>query len=197
MSTPETARRFVELMRDWLMSLPHDLKVLSEAASDENLDRPERELAAGAIIYVISPNDAVSADRQDFLSYCDDCLLLRLTLRQLAAAEGEDMDFFRSRFGDVFEPLAADLAVCEAAMGELYGWLAGKVDHLRKLTYKGKTIADYLDDDEASEMLYEDGLVFATEYPVDEEALADKLKKASTVLEFMQGRKDEEVRRGV
>ena len=62
------------------------------------------------------------------------------------------------------------------------------------LDYKGKKIVKYLDDEEARETLFDDGLVFRTDYPVDEKTIADKLKKASTVTEAMKRRKQEEAR---
>ena len=189
MSSPETERRFIEIMSEWLVSLPHDIKVLYEVASDENLDRAHRELAVGAIIATISPNELARAERFDFLSYCDDCVLLRLALRRIVDAGDEDVEFFRSRFSDFFDPLEDELAVCEATMGELFSWLDSRVEGLRKLEYKGKKTAAYLDDDEAAELLYEDGLGFATEYPVDEETLEDKIKKVSTILDVFERRK--------
>lgn len=193
----ETGRRFVETMRSWLISLPHDLKILYEAATDENLERSSRELAVGAIIYVVSPNDFISSDRDDFSSYADDCIMLRLALRQIVAADDEDSDFFKSRFPEFFESLDEELAVCKQAMGELFEWLDSRLAQLRQLEYKGKKIANYLDEDEDSELLYEDGLGFRTEYPVDEEDLSDRFKKASTIIEVIQRRKDEEDRKGL
>src|SRR5262245_17582711 len=61
-SSPEV--RFVELFKSWLVSLPHDLKIAFEAMDDENLPRGSREIAVGAIMYVVSPNDFVS-DRNE------------------------------------------------------------------------------------------------------------------------------------
>lgn len=192
----ETGRRFVDTMRSWLISLPHDLKILYEAAADENLDRSARELATGAIIYVISPNDFISSDRSDFTGYADDCLILRLALRQIVTgAEEEDAQQFRDRFQDFFGSLDEELETCQQAMGDLYGWLGARVDHLRQIEYKSKKVPGYIDDEELSELLYEDGLVFATEYPVDEDVLADRFKKASTILEVIQRRKTEEDRK--
>lgn len=189
MPSSETERRFVAIMSEWLVSLPHDLKVLYEAASDENIERSHRELAVGAIISTISPNELARAERFDFLSYCDDCVLLRLALKRIVASGDEDSEFFRSRFAEFFDPLSEELEVCRTAMGELFSWLESRVDGLRKLEYKGKKIAAYVDDDEAAELLYEDGLGFATEYPVDDETIGDKVKKASTILEVFERRK--------
>lgn len=193
---PETGRRFVDMMRSWLVSLPHDLKILYEASSDENLEREARALAVGAIIYAVSPNDFISSDREDFAGYADDCIMLRLALQRIASGNDEDSEFFRSRFPEFFEKLDEELELCREAMGgELFGWLESKVESLKSLEYKGKKVAQYLDDEEAGEFLYEDGLGFATEYPIDEEDLGDRFKKASTIIEVIQRRKTQEAKK--
>ena len=190
----EIGRRFVDTMRAWLISLPHDLKIVYEASADENLDRSARELATGAIIYIISP-DFVSSDRSDFSGYADDCVILRLALLRIVSKDDEDSKQFRDRFEDFFASLDEELGVCKQAMGDLYTWLEARVDHLTEGEYKSKKVRAYVDDDELSELLYEDGLVFATEYPVDEDDLADRFKKASTILEVIQRRKTDEDRK--
>ena len=73
-------------------------------------------------------------------------------------------------------------------------WLEGKVGGLRAQTYKGKKLPQYLDNDESREELYEDGLGFRTDYPVDDKIIGDKLKRASTVTDVMRRRKAEETR---
>lgn len=185
-------RRFVDIFSSWLISLPHDLKILYEASTDENLDRESRELATGAVIYAVSPNDFINADRSDFLSFCDDCILVRLALKRISSKEDEDSKFFVSRYQDFFDALAGELDVCKRVMGETFDWLDSKVELLKSLEYKGKNVPVYIEDDEAREFLYEEGLGFATEYPVDEETLGDKLKKASTIIEVMDRRKAED-----
>src|SRR5436190_1861194 len=142
-------------MRGWLISLPHDLKILYEASTDENLDRKMRELAVGAIVYVISPNDVLS-DRQEFSSYDDDCIMLRLALQRIVRDGGEDVELLRGRFGEFFDALEDELAACGPPMGELYAWLQARVDHLPELHYKGNKVGKYIDDEEAAEALYED-----------------------------------------
>jgi len=191
-STPEA--RFVELFKTWLVSLPHDLKIAIEAMDDENLPRSARELAVGAIMYVVSPNDFVSDRNEAVASYADDAILLRLALRAVVVDGGEDGVAFRERFSELFDGLDEDLKVCRGLMGDLMTWLEGKVAGLRTQNYKGKKLALYLDNDEARETLYEDGLAFRTDYPVDDKIIGDKLKKASTVLDVMRRRRAEEQR---
>ncbi|HVV86448.1 MAG TPA: hypothetical protein VHE35_25500 [Kofleriaceae bacterium] len=192
MSTPEA--RFVELFKSWLVSLPHDLKIAFDAMDDENLPRSSREIAAGAICYVVSPNDFVSDRNEAVASFADDALLLRLALRAVVADSGEDGASFRERFPELFEGLDDDLAACAKVLGDLMPWLQGKVPGLKNQPYKGKKATLFLDDEEAREELYEDGLVFRTDYPVDDKIIGDKLKKASTVTDVMRRRRAEETR---
>lgn len=191
MSTAES--KFVELVRDWLVSLPHDLKIAFDAMDDENLPRPVREVAAGVVAYVVSPNDFVSDRNDAIVSYADDALLLRLALSH-ALGKGEDEQAFRDRFPELFDSLDENLTICKSVMGELMTWLESKVGGLPSLEYKGKKASKYLDDAEAREQLFDDGLVFRTDYPVDEKTIADKLKKASTVTEVIKRRRAEEAR---
>jgi len=183
--------KFVELVRSWLVSLPHDLKIAFDAMDDENLPRNVREIATGVAIYVVSPNDG---DRNDLVvSYADDAILLRIAL-QKALGEGEDEQTFKDRFPELFENLDEDLKVCKTVMGDLMSWLEGKMSTVQKIEYKGRKVPAYLDNDEAREQLFDDGLVFRTDYPVDEKTIGDKLKKAATVVDVMKRRKADEAR---
>ena len=181
----DVERRFLGTVSIWLVSLPHDLKVLFEAKDDPNLDRSAREIAAGAILYLLIPD---TSGEQDFVGFADDALLFREALRAVAAQGGEGSQAFRERFVDYYGNLDSDLLQVKDAMGESYAWLVKKIDNLPKLTYKGKKVAQYLDDDEAIELLYEDGLAFSTNYPIDEEKLRMRLKKPETLLDPLRKR---------
>ena len=185
--------KFVELVRAWLVSLPHDLKIAFDAMDDENLPRAVREIATGVVMYVVSPNDFV-ADRNDALvSFTDDAVLLRLAL-QKGLGKTEDEQAFRDRFPELFEGLDENLKLCRTVMGELMTWLESKLGTLKTIEYKGKKVPAYLDNDANREQLFDDGLVFRTDYPVDETTISDKLKKAATVVDVMKRRKAEEAR---
>ncbi len=192
MSTVES--KFVELVRSWLVSLPHDLKIAFDAMDDENLPRNARELAVGTIIYIVSPNDAVSDRNDTVVSFTDDAVILRLGLLKVIELGEEDGQAFRERYSELFDGISDQLELCGTVMGDLMTWLSGKMETLPKLDFKGKKIKAYLDDAEAREQLFDDGLEFRTNYPVDEERIGDKLKKASTILDAMRRRKAEEAR---
>ena len=188
--------RFVALVRAWLVSLPHDLKIAFEAMDDENLSRQSREIACGAVIYVVNPNDYVSDRGETVASFVDDAILLRLALHRILTKGDPEAQGFRDRFPEMFETLEKDLELCKAAMGDLMTWLESKIDGLAQQEHKGKKCVAFLDDEEARETLFEDGLVFRTDYPIDEETIGDKLKKASTVTDVMKRRRAEEARQG-
>src|SRR5687767_6748065 len=77
-ASAEVQRRFLATVSGWIVSLPHDLRVLLEAKDDPNLDRPARETAAGAILYVLNP-DSLGGDNE-VVEYADDAILVRAAL---------------------------------------------------------------------------------------------------------------------
>ncbi len=160
---------------------------------DENLPRSARELATGVVIYIVTPKDSAADKNDQVVRYADDALLLRLAL-QKALDKGEDEQAFRERFPELFEGLDENLKLCKSVMGELMTWVEQKVPSLKTISHKGKKIATYLDDDEARETLFDDGLVFRTDYPVDEKTIGDKLKRAATVVDVMKRHRAEEQR---
>jgi hypothetical protein len=183
--------RFVQVFKSWLVSLPHDLKIAFEAMDDENLSRQDRELAAGVVVYIVTKKDI--KDRNDSVgSFADDALLLRLALRRIAEKKDEDAQAFRDRFPELFTELTGEVDVCSSVLGDLMGWLEAKVDGLRKLEHRSKKLATYLDDEEARAALYDDGLAFRTNYPIDDTTINDKLKKASTVTDVIKRRRAED-----
>lgn len=188
-----TESRFVQVFKSWLVSLPHDLKIAFEAMDDENLSRQDRELAAGVVVYIVTKKDI--KDQNSVGSFADDALLLRLALRRIADQKDEDAQAFRDRFPELFGELPGEVDVCKTVLGDLMGWLEAKVDNLRKLEHRSKKISAYLDDEEARSELYEDGLAFRTDYPIDDTTINDKLKKASTVTDVIKRRRAEEAPR--
>ena len=185
--------RFLSTLGGCLVSLPYDLKVLFEAMSQEDLDRPVRETVTGSIMYMLSPHDAAPPD-QPHLAYVDDVVLLRLTLRHVLQKAGDAAKVFAERFPEQFEPLEDDLQTFRAYLGQSFEWLEAKIETLPRMVYKGKRVRDYLDDEEAGAFLYEEGLSFSTDYEVDEEAVG-RLKRPEPFRQYLERRMSEDGRR--
>jgi len=188
-----SGERFLSTLGGCLISLPHDLKVLFEAMSQEDFDRQVRETVTGAIMYILSPRDTAPPD-QLHLAYTDDVVLLRLVVRHATARGDEAAKAFAERFSEQFKSLDEDLAVFRAYLGDTFRWIEAKVEGLPRMVYKGKRVRDYLDDEEAGAFLYEEGLSFSTDYEVDEEAVG-RLKRPEPFRQYLERRMAEDSHR--
>jgi uncharacterized membrane protein YkvA (DUF1232 family) len=186
----EMGEQFLSTLGGCLVSLPFDLRVLYEAMSQEDLDRGTREMVTGAVMYILSLNDAAPAD-QPHLAFADDVVLLRLALKRIAARDDEASKAFAERFPEQFESLDEDLNVFRTYLGDVFRWLEAKIGALPRMVYKGKHVADYLDDEDAGAFLYEEGLSFNTDYEVDEEAVS-RLKRAEPFRQYLERRMAED-----
>lgn len=187
MSVQEAERGFLSRLGECLLSLPFDLKVLQEAASDPNLDRAAREIAAGAILHTLLPQEGEGP-----LRYADDVLLVRAALAAVSAKGGEGASAFRERFADVYDRLDEDITVFKGELGELWSWLATKIDTYPRVVYKGKRAAQYTEDDDGLALLYEEGLEFETNYNVNEDHVRNRVRRVEQVTELLKKRHADE-----
>ena len=174
-------------MRELLVSLPYDLKVLFEAISDENLPLEARLVAAQATIYCLSPSDAIP-DTMGLLGFVDDTVLVRLALARMLELGGEDAADYPGRFPELFDPLAVDLELIRGFLGADVKWLEGRIDpKFSKARYKGKDANTYIANHEAQDYLYSEGLAFTTDYEIGEVEAA-KLHSGESILEAFHKR---------
>lgn len=187
MSTKESERPFLEKMGEYLLSLPFDLKILQEAVTDPDLDRSAREVACGTIIHALLPREG-----EPPLRFVDDVLMVRAALGQVVTDGGDGCQVFRERFADVYSKLDEDLRIFEAFLGDLWPWLTSRLQTFPKLSYKGKRSSQYVDDQEASSFLYEEGMEFQTNYNVNEEQVRNRLRRGEPIIELLKRRRNEE-----
>ena len=185
---------FLNLASGWITSLPHDLKVLFEAKDEPDLDRPLRDLACGTILQVLTKD---TSGEIDFVGFTDSAILMRAVLKTIRDTGGEGAAALVERFPEYYGELDDELEVCQKALGDAFGVLVGRVDGFGRLIYRTKKVAQYMDDEEAAEALYEDSLAFATNYPIDDEKLKMRLKKPESLIEPLRRRAElEKKRRG-
>lgn len=194
MTAQTQEKLFVERMQELLVHLPYDMKVLFEALSDENLPREARMVAAGAAIYCLSPSDPIP-DSAGILGFVDDVVVVRLALARLLELAHEDAAAYPERFPEQFDGLDRDLELVRGYLGESMAWLEDRVKtRVPHRRYKGKSPAEYVEDDEALEFLYAEGQAFATAYDIDE-AEAARLRRGDQVREVFAARARVEARR--
>jgi hypothetical protein len=191
MGAKEAGRPFLEKIAEYLLSLPFDLKILQEAVTDPDLDRSVRELAAGAIIHTLLPQEGDPGP----VRFVDDVLIVRATLRQVVADGSDGAKAFADRFADVYGNLDEDLQLFSDALGDLWPWLTAKLSSFPKLAWKGKKAPQCVDDEEAASFLYEEGLEFQTNYNVTEEQVRNKLRRGDQIVEVLTKRRNEELKK--
>jgi hypothetical protein len=184
-----TERTFLETMSRALVSLPFDLKILLEAVADSDLERGVRELAAGTVVHVITPKDGnVEAP----LRFAEDVVQLRLALAKIAAEGGEGAPAFRERFAEDYARFDEELTLFRQVLGDdIVDWLDSRWASMLKGVYAKKKISMFVDDEEVGTFLYDEGLRFATLYPITEKSLAGRVKQAQPFVDHL-GRKREQ-----
>jgi hypothetical protein len=191
MVSKEEERSFLQKAGEYLVSLPFDLKVLQEAMTDPDLEREAREIAAGTIIHTLAPHEGEPGP----LRYFDDVLYVRAALKRVVADESEGARAFSARFSDVYEKLDEELSFFEHSLGDLWPWLLSKLSGFPRLVYKGKRPAQCVDDEEVASFLYEEGLEFQTNYSVTEEKVRNKLRSAEQLLEILERRRSDDLKK--
>jgi hypothetical protein len=183
-------REFLEVYSKALVSLPFDVKVLLEAVADADLEHEVRELAASAVVHVIAPKDG-NVDRP--IRHAEDVVLVRLALRKIAGEGGEGADAFKSRFEENYGRLDEELTVFGRAFGDdVLSWLDGKWPALGKAVYVRKKIPQFVDDEEVGTFLYDEGLRFATEYPLTEKSLAGRVKQGQPIVDHLLRKREQD-----
>lgn len=186
MSETELERRVVGRLRALLLALPFDLKLLFELASDAEVSADARGAAMGGIIYCLTPNDLLP-EVTGGLAHVDDAIALRLVLAQVQAVAPASATGHLERFTEQFAVLSDDLELLRTYFGDGLTGMLRRIERLQRVKYKGCSIARYVDDAEATERLYREVLEFATEYDVDDAAVA-KLTSVQRVRAALQAR---------
>jgi hypothetical protein len=183
-------RDFLDVYSRALVSLPFDVKVVLEAVTDADLEHKVRELAAAAVVHVIAPKDG---NVEPVIRHAEDVLLVRLLLRKVLAEGGEGAEAFKDRFEENYSRLEDELGVFEDAFGgETLTWLDSKWPSLLKVVYAKKKISQFVDDEEVGTFLYDEGLRFATEYPITEKTLAGRLKQVQPIVDHLQRKREQD-----
>ena len=183
-------RMFLETMSKALVSLPFDLKILLEAVADSDLERGVRELAAGTVVHVITPKDG-NVDAP--LRFAEDVVQLRLALAKIVAEGGEGAPAFRERFAEDYTRFEEELGLFRQALGnDVVDWLDSRWASLLKGVYAKKKISMFVDDEEVGTFLYDEGLRFATLYPITEKSLAGRVKQAQPFVDHLARKREQD-----
>jgi hypothetical protein len=186
-------RGFLGVYSKALVALPFDVKVLLEAVSDADLEHGVREMAASAVVHVMTPKDG---NVEAFIRHAEDVLLVRLALQKIVAEGGEGAQAFKERFEENYGRLAEEMELFTKAFGEdVVSWLDSKWPSLFKAVYARKKISQFVDDEEVGTFLYEEGQRFGTEYPITEKSLAGRVKQGQPIVDHLVRKREQDRKR--
>lgn len=181
---------FADFMARAIVALPQDLNILLEMVDDGDLDEPLRMLAAGAVVYSLSPSDALP-NSAGALGYVDDALIVRMAMNEIVRRAEERGKAYRQKYAEVFDTLEADLAAARAFLGDAFLYFTSRMETISRDEYRGKRPVDCVQN---SAWLYDEVLEKNVEMEFDEEEVQRAVKKISTVLPRLK-QKAETVRR--
>lgn len=180
--------RFVELMEEAVIALPHDLKSVLRIVEDPEVDEDSRVALAGALIHVLSRGAAIPGVRGT-LQHVGSVLLLRLALEKANAASEEAMAAHLEASPDLMEPMAEQLEVARAYLGDGMSVLDESAGKLEKLNWKGHSAPECVTDTESSTWLYDavhEALVETVE--IDEDDVHREIKEVERIKKNLQAR---------
>ncbi|MCS6798068.1 MAG: hypothetical protein NZ898_06015 [Myxococcota bacterium] len=145
---------FVSVVRQWLLSLPQDAKALLRIVDDADVDDESRVLAAGALLHLLSSHNAIPGMR-GILALVDDALVLRLVLERAESRSPDAMARHREQSPELFDPLAEQMRIARAYLGDLMSVLDRAVDALPRMQHQGHDARRCVHDTESSTWLYD------------------------------------------
>jgi len=127
--------RCLEAFPAWLKSLAEDAKKLAAAVDSPALPENARKGAATALNYLFKSLDLIPDGLED-LGFVDDAFVFRVAARGVAQGDAA------ADPSGVLTRLAADAALVEEFLGDLYPKLAAYVLGLEKAAVRGRSAAD-------------------------------------------------------
>ncbi|MFW6052263.1 MAG: hypothetical protein ACODAU_13880 [Myxococcota bacterium] len=180
--------RFVEVMREAILSLPQDMKAVLRIVEDPDIEDDGRIDAAGALLHVLSASNAIPGAR-GILQYVDDAVVLRLVLEKIERRYPDALAHHREESPELFDPLEEDLQAIRAYLGDSVVVLERAAEAVSKLSHQGHTARQCALDPDAGNWLYDavqEAIV--EELELDEEEVTRETKHMSDLVKQLETR---------
>jgi len=173
--------RFVEVVRDGILSLPQDLKAVLRMVDDPEFDDDSRVAAAGALLHVLSAANAIPGLR-GLLAYIDDVLVLRFVLEDMGRRSPEAMARHREESPELLAPLEDQLAATRDYLGDLTSVLEKAAAGVSRLSHEGKTARQCVSDSEMGTWLYDEIHTAIVDMDFDPDVVSRAMKSVDQIL---------------
>lgn len=150
-----TRQRAMEFVKRGLESLASDMKTTLRLVEDPDLDDASRVAAAGAVLHVLSHQNAIPGLRGT-LAYVDDVLVLRLVLEGIKKRSPEALAVHENAAPELFETLDDDLVTIREYLGDLVSVLEKAANDVGRLSREGHSAKECAFDMEHTTWLYDE-----------------------------------------
>lgn len=169
---------FIELIRTWLLHFEINTQVFVELMNDEELSLSVRAIAAGVLIYVVSPFDIIpeKAKVLKVLSLIDDVVVMIAGL-SIAVPMMPDprLEYYKAKYQAVAQ-ISDYVDILKAILGILWDRIRQFVEKLRNHRYKRQTAEEVAQSSEMREDLFDEAMEFVADLNLDPETLDKELE---------------------
>jgi uncharacterized membrane protein YkvA (DUF1232 family) len=167
--------------------MPQTLKAMLRIVEDSEVPDQGRALVAGALVHWLSCTKTIPGVT-GILGYVDDVLLIGLVLGRLETLAPEVTS---RHLADLPEPLGSPTKTIELVrdyLGPVNKVFDKAVAELSKLKHKGRTVDQYIKDEQASNRLYQDVQSALVELDIEESEVIPALKGLDAIFEPLRKR---------
>lgn len=172
---PSSFDQFKKLIKNWLIDLGVNAQIFKELAGDETLSIWVRSLAAGVLIYLLSPIDLIP-EKFPILGLIDDVLIMIVALVIIVPLISDDrLTYYRKQY-EAVKKIGEYEAIAKSILGILWERLTQIVESLPKRTFKNKTSAEVAQSADLRETLFDETMIMVANLELDPETLDKETK---------------------
>lgn len=148
------SEKFTEVVRAGLSSLPQDLKAFMRVVEDPDIDDESRIDAAGAILHLLSGQNAIPGLRGT-VGYIDDIIVMLLVIERAHKRSPEAMAKHQEEDSSLFGAWKESCASMREYLGDLSKVMEKATDTVKTLALQGHTAVQCVQDVASTDWLYE------------------------------------------
>lgn len=166
--------KIVNVLVENIETMNDDIKILFTLLDDADIEDNLRELAAGSLIYFLSPGDIIPDTFGNILSMFDDILISKIVTLEILENSKEKGDFYKSTYADQYNKMNSEIGLIKDYLGEeIFNYFKGRLRKLPQISFKGKKAKIFLRDMEAATWLYDE----VNEALLDKDFATDEIRR--------------------
>lgn len=178
---------FVQLVREALLTLPQTLKAMLKIVEDPEVPDAGRVLAAGVLVHWLSSTKTIPS-AHGASSYVDDVLLISVVLDRIMALAPETFAHHQADLPTIFAAPNDAVKIIRGYLGSAMTVIDKTAAEVDKLRYKGRTVEQYVSDEQTGDRLYQEVQSALVELDIEETEILPVLKNIDAIFEPLRRR---------